>query len=91
MYDDGIGAVAVAYTAPERKTAGTLNALLLAVHRDRHGQGIGAALMAHVEVLLATRGERTRRFYGHIGYEREALIGEYYDAGDDKVVFGKAL
>ena len=102
---DGVDVVAVAYTAPERMTAGTWNALLLAVHPDRHGQGIGAALMARVEALLAARGERvllvetsgtadferTRRFYEHIGYEREALIREYYDAGDDKVVFRKAL
>lgn len=107
VYDDGVEvvAVAVAYTAPERMTAGTWNALLLAAHPDRHGQGIGSALMARVEALLAARGERvllvetsgaadferTHRFYEHIGFEREALIREYYDAGDDKVVFRKAL
>ena len=105
VHDDGDGAVAVAYSAPERMTAGTWNALLLAVRPDHQGKGIGAALMAHIETLLAAHGERvllvetsgtadferTRRFYAHIGYEREARIREYYDAGDDKIVFRKAL
>jgi len=105
VYDDGDGAVAVAYSAPERMTVGTWNALLLAVHPEHQGQGIGALLMAYIETLLAARGgrvllvetsgtaafERTRSFYAHIGYEREALIRDYYDAGDDKIVFRKAL
>jgi len=105
VHDDGDGIAAVAYSAPERMTTGTWNALLLAVHPDRQGQAIGTALMSHVEALLAARGERvllvetsgaadferTRGFYTRIGYEREALIREYYDVGDDKVVFRKVL
>ena len=102
--DDG-GPIAVAYHVPERMTDGTYNLLLIAVHPDRHGQGLGAALMAHVEADLAARSarvllvetsglpefERTRRFYRHIGYEEEARIREFYAAGEDKVVFRKAL
>jgi len=105
VHDDGGGATAVVYSAPEPMTVGTWNALLLAVHPDQQGQGLGSALMAHVEALLAARGERvllvetsgtddferTRAFYAHLGYEREALIREYYDVGDDKVVFRKTL
>jgi len=105
VHDDGDGIAAVAYCAPERMTVGTWNALLLAVHPDRQGRGIGAALMAHVEtvpiardervLLVETSGtaefERTRGFYARIGYEREAVIRDYYDASDDKVVFRKAL
>jgi ribosomal protein S18 acetylase RimI-like enzyme len=103
-YDDG-APVAVAYHVPERMTDGTYNLLLIAVHPDRHGQGLGAALMAHVEADLAARSarvllvetsglpefERTRRFYRHIGYDEEARIREFYAAGEDKVVFRKAL
>jgi ribosomal protein S18 acetylase RimI-like enzyme len=83
-------------------TDGTYNLLLIAV---RHGQGVGAALMAAIEADLAARGarvllvetsglpvfERTRRFYRHIGYDEEARIREFYAAGEDKVLSRKAL
>lgn len=102
--DEG-GPVAVAYCAPERMTHGTWNLLLIAVHPDRQGQGIGAALMRHVEQALAARGERmllvetsglprferTRAFYGGLGYDEEARIREFYGAGEDKVIFRKVL
>ena len=103
-YDDG-APVAVAYHAPERMTSGTRNLLLIAVHPNRQGRGVGAALMAHVEAQLAASGERvllvetsglpeftrTRRFYANLGYGEEARIREFYQAGEDKIVFRKAL
>ena len=103
-YDDGTP-VAVAYHAPERMTSGTRNLLLIAVHPDRQGRGVGAALMAHVEAQLAASGERvllvetsglpefarTRGFYAGLGYDEEARIREFYAAGEDKVVFRKSL
>ena len=102
--DDG-GPVAVAYVAPERMTVGTWNLYLIAVHPERQGRGLGTALLAHVERALAARGARvllvetsglpafarTRAFYGAHGYDEEARIREFYDAGEDKVVFRKAL
>lgn len=102
--DDG-GAVAVAHGAPERMTQGTWNLLLIAVHPERQGEGLGAKLLRHVERALATRGERlllvetsglpsferTRAFYRKCGYDEEARIRGFYRAGDDKVVFRKAL
>ena len=109
VHDGDGGGVAspagVAYCAPERMTEGTWNALLLAVHPDRQGAGLGAALMRRTEAILAARGERlllvetsgtdafeaTRGFYARLGYEREAVIRDYYGTGDDKVVFRKAL
>ncbi|AKJ05858.1 ribosomal protein S18 acetylase RimI-like enzyme [Archangium gephyra] len=97
--------VAVAYYVPERMTQGTWNLLLIAVHPEWQGRGLGAALMAHVERHLAARGERvllvetsglpsfegTREFYRRIGYEQEARIRDFYQAGEDKIVFRKAL
>jgi ribosomal protein S18 acetylase RimI-like enzyme len=102
--DDG-GPVAVAYYVPERMTQGTWNLLLIAVHPDREGQGLGAALLRHVEQALAERGERvllvetsglptferTRAFYRNLGYDQEARIRDFYQAGEDKIVFRKAL
>lgn len=103
--DDDGGPVGVAYYAPERMTDGTWNLYMIAVRPDRQRQGRGAALVRHVEQALAARGarillvetsglasfERTRAFYRKCGYGEEARIRDFYKAGDDKVVFRKAL
>lgn len=95
----------VAYCAPEPLTDGTWNLLLIAVDPVAHGKGIGTKLMHFVEaeltrdrvrvLLVETSGlpefARTRGLYEGLGYEREARIRDYYAAGDDKVVFRKAL
>lgn len=101
---DGV-ACAVAYCAAERMTDGTWNLLLIAVRRDRQGEGLATALTNHVERMLAERGarillvetsglptfERTRAVYRHLGYVEEARVREFYAAGEDKVVFWKRL
>ena len=103
-YDDE-GPKAVAYCAPERMTSGTWNLLLIAVHPESQNAGIGREIMSFVESTLKSLGvrillvetsgtqpfARTRSFYERIGYDNEARIRNYYDAGDDKVVFRKAL
>jgi len=95
----------VAYSVPEPLTEGTWNTLLICVDPAAHGQGIGTALMRHIEgelrgqgarvLLVETSGtpgfERTRGFYDMLGYDREARIRDYYTAGDDKIIFRKAL
>ena len=46
-------------------------------------------------LLVETSGlpsfERTREFYRKNGYDQEARIREFYNAGEDKIVFRKAL
>jgi ribosomal protein S18 acetylase RimI-like enzyme len=97
--------MALAYCAPERMTGGTWNLYLIAVDPACQGQGVGAALMRHVETVLTARGERlllvetsglpeferTRQFYLKNGYSLEARIRGFYAAGEDKIVFHKAL
>ena len=97
--------LAVAYYAPERMTDGTWNLYLIAVHPDHQGQGRGAQLLRYVEQALAARGERillvetsglpsferTRAFYRKCGYDEEARIRDFYSAGQDKIIFRKAL
>ena len=97
--------VSIVYSAPEKMTEGTWNLYLIAVHPDYQGQGIGTAMVQHVEQMLSKQGERillvetsgldcfakTRSFYQRCGYEEEARIREFYQAGEDKIVFRKSL
>ena len=97
--------VAIAYCAPERMTEGTWNLYLIAVHPDFQGRGIGTSIVNYIEQMLAKRGARillvetssllsftlTQKFYLKCGYEQEARIREFYQAGEDKIVFCKSL
>ena len=103
-YDDG-KPVAIAYCAPEKMTQGTWNLYLIAVHPDYQGAGRGTSMLHHIEQRLAARGERillvetsglesfkpTRKFYRQCGYDREAKIRDFYQAGEDKIIFRKSL
>lgn len=102
--DDG-GVVGVAYFAPEQYADGTWNLYLIAVHPKYQGKGYGSAIVNYVEKTLTEKGQRlllietsglpnfenTRKFYRKQGYEEEARIREFYKAGDDKIIFRKAL
>jgi len=69
------------------------------------GQGYGRALMAYVEdrvreengrlLLLETSSKEsygdTVRFYRRLGYEEASRIRDFYDVGDDMLVFAKRL
>jgi len=98
-------AVGFCYTVTEEMTDGAWNMLAIAVLPDRQRSGHGAALVAHVEAALRAQGARlivvdtsstegfagTRAFYARSGYDEEARIRDFWAAGDDKVVFRKAL
>jgi GNAT superfamily N-acetyltransferase len=100
--DDGKG---LAYAAPERMTEGTWNVLLLAVHPTVQRQGLGRAMVGAVEGELMRRSGRlllvetsgassflgARRFYRSVGFVREGRIREFYQAGEDKVIYARSL
>ena len=102
--DDG-EPIGIAYVVPERMTEGTWNLLLIAVRSDRQAVGFGGSLLETVERSLAETGQRvllvetsglpefdrTRAFYDRHGYRREAIIRDFYQEGEDKVVFWKRL
>jgi ribosomal protein S18 acetylase RimI-like enzyme len=95
----------VAYCAPEPMTEGTWNLYLIAVYTDLQSHGYGRQVMTYLEKLLTDRNarvllvetsglaeyERTRSFYHQCNYTEEARIRDFYQEGEDKVVFWKKL
>ena len=86
-------------------TDGTWNLYWIAVHPDHQRRGRGKALLDHVEHWLTEEGHRillvetagmdefdyVRKFYSDQGFEKEARIRDFYEAGVDKVIFRKPL
>lgn len=102
--EDG-AVIGFCYAAHEKLTEGTWNMLAIAVLPESQGSGAGKALVRHLENDLRSDGERvlivdtsgtdgfaaTRAFYKSVGYTEEARIRDFWAAGDDKIVFWKAL
>jgi ribosomal protein S18 acetylase RimI-like enzyme len=77
----------------------------IAVEPSAQERGLGKKLMAGSERIMAGRGakrvyadtssrpqyEPTRAFYRSCGYTQEALLADFYAAGDGKVIFVKTL
>ncbi|MEL6255848.1 MAG: GNAT family N-acetyltransferase [Bacteroidota bacterium] len=97
--------VSIAYCAPEKFTEGTYNLYAIGVYEEEQGKGIGRKKMAYLEDLLREKDARilivetsgtadfelTREFYHKCDYTQEAVIRDFYEKGDDKVVFWKNL
>ena len=102
--EDG-NAIGFCFASAEALTDGTWNMLALAVLPAKQGGGVGGAIVAALERHLAEQGKRllivdtsgtddfaqTREFYRKHGYTEEARIRDFWAAGDDKIVFWKAL
>ena len=97
--------IAIGYCAPEQLTKGTFNLYAIGVKADIQGKGIGRKMMHYLEEYLQQQGHRilivetsgtddfrlTRKFYEDLGYEKEATIRDFWNEGDDKVIFWKKL
>lgn len=97
--------IGVAYCIPEKMTDGTWNLLLIAIHPELQGKGVGKQFMGYIEqqirdikgriLLVETSGlpeySLTRKFYPLCNYTKVACIPDYYEKGDDKITFWKQL
>jgi ribosomal protein S18 acetylase RimI-like enzyme len=95
----------VAYYAPDLMANGTWYLYMIAVRPDCQRRGRGTTLIQHVENALRASGQRlllvetsglpsyarARAFYAKCGYEEEARIRDFYEPGEDKIVFRKLL
>jgi len=97
--------VGVVYVAPTALTDRTWDLLWIAVSPDRHGHGIGGALIGFAEaqvraadgrlLLIDTsslpRFDATHGFYRKHGFVEVARIPDFYADGDSKVIFAKRI
>lgn len=96
---------AIGYCAPEKFTDGTYNLYAIAVRKELQGKGIGQKMMKFIEDLLKANNKRvliietssddhyklTRKFYKDLDYRQEAVIRDFWNEGEDKVIFLKKL
>lgn len=101
LAEDGSGA---AYLAPEA-ASGVWNLLFLGVRPEARRRGVARALIAEVErrlrdagarmLLIDTSGEpamaAARSLYTALGYERVAVVPDYWAPGDAKLTFRRTL
>jgi ribosomal protein S18 acetylase RimI-like enzyme len=96
---------AYACWGPVPLTQGTYDLYWIATHPDARGRGHGRALVADVVSRARKEGGRllvaetsakktyegTIEFYHRLGFEEASHIKDFYDVGDDRLIFIKRL
>jgi ribosomal protein S18 acetylase RimI-like enzyme len=104
--EDGGGPVVGYMTwGPTPLTIGTYDLYWMAVSPRAQGRGYGKALVRWLEERVAGQGGRlivietsstpnyepTRKFYLGLGYRETARVPDFYQSGDDRVIYTKRL
>jgi ribosomal protein S18 acetylase RimI-like enzyme len=90
---------------PVPLTKGSYDIYWIATHPDSQGKGFGSSLIAYVENFIKEENGRllfietsskesydnTVRFYRRLGFKQTSKIRDFYDVGDDKLIFVKGL
>lgn len=86
-------------------TASSYDLYWIAVAPGEQGKGLGAKLLEKAETLCREQGgtrmfvdtagrsqySPTRAFYERMGYEKAAVLDDFYAEGDAKVIYAKSL
>lgn len=106
LVDDAQGELmGYACYGPIACTVGSYDLFWIIVNPSHQGAGLGRLLVGRVERAIARLGGRhvyietsslpkyepTRRFYERCGYDLAARLADFYQVGDDKLVFLKKL
>ncbi len=97
--------LSIGFCAPEKLTNGTFNLYALGVSEKTQGQGLGQKMMTFIENELKEKGHRilivetsgsqefeaSRKFYEKLNFQKEATIRDFWEEGDDKVIYWKKL
>ncbi len=89
----------------DEMTKGTWEIYWVAVHKTHQRKGVGEALMRYAEeearkqrarqLVLETSSKQNyahvRRFYEKLGYQKIAVIPDYFSIGDDQEIYVKRL
>ena len=102
---DGTQTLGYVCFGPIPLTQGAWDIYWIAVDPRHQGRGVGRRLMVRAEEAIGCQGGRlvlvetssqalyepTRGFYRSLGYREVSCIPDFYDVGDAKVTFAKAL
>jgi ribosomal protein S18 acetylase RimI-like enzyme len=103
--DSGPETVGYVCYGPIACTVGSFDLYWIVVHPSQQGQGLGRKLLAAAEEPMRAAGARriyidtsgradyvaTRRFYERCGYQVDVIQRDFYDVGDDRVIFVRDL
>jgi ribosomal protein S18 acetylase RimI-like enzyme len=90
---------------PAPLTAGTYDLYWIAVHPEFQNQGIGKKMLNFLEqevsrlqgrlIIIETSSQNkyasTQAFYLHSGYQLAAQIKDFYQPGDDRLIYSKYI
>lgn len=90
---------------PTPCTIGSFDLYWIVVDKDSQGLGLGRELMRRAEIAAAGMGCKrmyvetsgkelyrpTQQFYERVGYSQAARLPDFYDVGDDKIIYQKNL
>lgn len=104
-YVENNSPISIGYCIPEKLTSGTYNILAIGVSENHQRKGVAVEMMNFIEQKLKTIGARVlivetssddaqigaRNLYQKLGYNQEAVIRDFWNEGEDKIVYWKKL
>lgn len=104
-YVENDSPISIGYCIPEKLTSGTYNLLAIGVSENHQRKGVAVEMMNFIEQKLKTIGARVlivetssddgqigaRNLYQKLGYNQEAVIRDFWNEGEDKIVYWKKL